>query len=182
MRALIWSGTKCGGCVFAIIGACSCAAMSACGGCAGESGHGEDGACGGDDGLGNVKSSCGGDSEGGGCGGGGCNGGDGKTKKPIRLRNSSYEETKRAALEAAVPGELPQCYRCPSVGKCNPRGGEVLCWDCLSAQVTRNFRNQMTRARASSPSEHLLVAFSGGTRSAALSHVLRKSVGDLRGR
>ena len=105
------------------------------------------------------------------------------TKNPkTRLRNSSYEETKRAALEAAVPGGPPQCYRCPAVGKCNPRGGEVLCWDCLCTQLTKNFRNQMTRARSSSPSEHLLVAFSGGPRSAALVQLLRRSVDELRGR
>ena len=40
----------------------------------------------------------------------------------------------------------------------------------------------MTRARASAPSERMLVAFSGGTRSTALAHMLRCSVADLRGR
>jgi hypothetical protein len=129
-------------------------------------------------------SSCGSGS--GGCGGGGCGGGEGggeQTKNPkTRLRNSTYEETKRAALAASRPGAPPQCYRCPAVGKCNPRGGEVLCWECLGKQLTRNFRNQMTRARASAPSERLLVAFSGGARSVALAHLFRRSVGDLRGR
>lgn len=120
---------------------------------------------------------------GGECGGGGGEGGQRKNPK-TRLRNSTYEETKRAALEASTrtPGGPPQCYRCPAVGKCNPRGGEVLCWECLGKQMTRNFRNQMTRARASAPSERLLVAFSGGVRSIALAHLFQRSVGDLRGR
>ena len=124
----------------------------------------------------------GGGGGGGGCGGG-SEGGEVEAKNPkTRLRNSTYEETKRAALEASRPGGAPQCYRCPAVGKCNPRGGEVLCWECLGTQLTRNFRNQMTRARASAPSERLLVAFSGGARSIALAHLFRRSVGELRGR
>ena len=57
-----------------------------------------------------------------GCGDGGC--GDQSGNK-TRLRNSIYEETKRAALQATIPGGPPRCYRCPGVGKCNPRGGEV---------------------------------------------------------
>jgi hypothetical protein len=40
----------------------------------------------------------------------------------------------------------------------------------------------MTRARASHPTERLLVAFSGGARSVALAELLRRSMLDLRGR
>jgi len=157
--------------------------MHGCGeGCAKEDGDAGTGGCGGAESTEGTGGECGGGGGGSGCGGGGCGGGAAKNP-PTRLRNSTYEETKRAALAAAATGGAPpQCYRCPAEGKCNPRGGEVLCWACLCAQLTRNLRNQMTRARASSPSEHLLVAFSGGARSAALAHLLRRSIGDLRGR
>jgi hypothetical protein len=151
---------------------------SGCGECKGEENEDDGGK-----GEENVGGECGRGAVSGGCGGGGCGGGAAASNPRTRLRNSTYEETKRAALEAgAREGAPPQCFRCPAEGKCNPRGGEVLCWACLGTQLTRNFRNQMTRARASSPSEHLLVAFSGGARSASLAQLLRRSVGDLRGR
>ena len=122
---------------------------------------------------------------GGGRGGQGSTGaGSGRAKNPpTRLRNSTYEETKRAAVQAAAAGGgAPTCYRCLQPGRCNPRGGEVLCWECLAGQLTRNVRNQLTKARASAPTERLLVGLSGGPRSAALAHLLRLAVSERRER
>ena len=123
--------------------------------------------------------------------GGGRSAGHGSTEEgssraknpPTRLRNSTYEETKRAAVQAAAAGGgAPTCYRCLQPGRCNPRGSEVLCWECLAGQLTRSVRNQLTKARATAPTERLLVGLSGGPRSAALAHLLRLAVSERRER